>query len=77
MKEANKGSSLKQENIFEIEGCVAISHNGFYQFHLCMNILMKLIKLVVLDCCMYICFNVVYHNGMNSTKQKFYHFKMN
>jgi hypothetical protein len=67
---------IKQENIFEIEGCVAISHNIFYQFHLC-EYINETNKIGCFDCCMYICFNVIYLIGMNSTKQKFYLFKIN
>jgi len=42
-----------------------------------MNILMKLIKLVVVDGCMPVSFNMIYHSGMNSTEHKFHHFKIN
>jgi len=42
-----------------------------------MNILMKLINLVVVDGCMHVSFNMIYHSGMNSTKQKLHHFEIN
>jgi len=42
-----------------------------------MDMLTKLIKLVVVDGCMPVSFNMIYHSGMNSKKQKLYHFKIN